>query len=365
LLAIRTFVQPVLRTYGVNAWRFTVSSLPERPNLGHLRKQAKELFRQYRAHDPAALAAFRQYLPAAKNKSDAELSTMLSGLRDAQSCVARQYGFPSWQELKHHVEAKQSAADGAAQRVDGSPTNDPVIETQKEQELRYAIAQMKLEQARPRTAVPFDPDKFDKYVGYYKLDHSSTTFTHIFGDGERFFEQLNIEKRAGVAPVEFFPESETKFFATRVASQISFVTDAQGQVTGLVFHQGGFLRPATRVDKSVVDRHEAAVAQRIKDNTPSPGTEAFLLRYIAAWEKGEPNFDALSPGLARLTRRQRPMIEKRTQLWGAFKALSFKGIDRRGWDVYQATFTRGEVTYSIAPLPADGKVTALAVRHLP
>jgi hypothetical protein len=49
---------------------------------------------------------------------------------------------------------------------------------------------------------------------------------------------LNTEKRAAVAPVEFYPESETKFFATIVASQISFVTDAQGQVTGLVFHQG-------------------------------------------------------------------------------------------------------------------------------
>jgi hypothetical protein len=64
-----------------------VSSLPERPNLGHLRKQAKELLRQYRADDPAALAAFRQYLPAAKDKSATALSSVPLGLRDAQSCI--------------------------------------------------------------------------------------------------------------------------------------------------------------------------------------------------------------------------------------------------------------------------------------
>ena len=33
-----------------------MSLLPERPHLDHLRKQAKELLRRYRAGDPAALA---------------------------------------------------------------------------------------------------------------------------------------------------------------------------------------------------------------------------------------------------------------------------------------------------------------------
>ena len=51
-LANHTFVLPVLRTHGVSAWRYTVSTLPERSNLAHLRKQAKELLRQYRAAIP-------------------------------------------------------------------------------------------------------------------------------------------------------------------------------------------------------------------------------------------------------------------------------------------------------------------------
>jgi hypothetical protein len=346
----------------------SVSSLPERPNLGHLRKQAKELLRQYRARDPAALAFFRQHLPAAKNSTDAELSTLPLGLRDAQSCIARQYGFPSWRELKHYVQRNVLSANDGAPLVDGLHPSDAQTPTSTESETaqrRYAIAQLACEQARPRAPVAFDPRNFDRYVGYYQLSHSPTTFTHIFRDGGRFFEQLNLERRAGVKPVEFFPESDTKFFATRVAAQISFVSNTQGQVTGLVFHQGGHERPATKVDPSVVDQYEAALEQRVKDKTAGPGTEAFIRRYIAAWENGQPNFDEMSLGLARLQRRQQSVIENRTRRVGAFKALIFKGVDRSGWDVYEATFTRGQVSYRIAPLGADGKVTGIASRQLP
>jgi ankyrin repeat protein len=89
-----------------------MSSLPERPHLDHLRKQAKELLRDYRAGDAAACQQIRQYLPAAKGQSDAGLRALPLLLRDAQSCVARQYGFPSWQELKDYVDWKVAYASG-------------------------------------------------------------------------------------------------------------------------------------------------------------------------------------------------------------------------------------------------------------
>ena len=333
-----------------------MSSLPERPNLGHLRKQAKELLRQYRADDPTALAAFHQYLPAAKDMSATALNSVPLGLRDAQSCIARQYGFPSWPELKHYVEGL---------RLGDAQTSTPT-EAEKIVRQRYDRAQRAYEQARPRTAVPFEPKNFDKYVGYYQLAHSPGKFTHIFRDGDRFFEQLNTEKRLGVRPVEFYPESETKFFTTRVAAQISFVTDAQGQVTGLIFHQNGFESPATSVDQSVADAYEAALDQRLKDNVPGPGTEAFLRRYIAGCENGQPNYEDMSRALAAAVRRIVPtVLAARHERVGAYKALAFKGVDRRGWDVYEATFVLGQVEYRIAQFPADGKAISIGVRELP
>jgi hypothetical protein len=330
-----------------------VNALPERPNLDHLRKQAKDLLRQYRARDPAA---FRQYLPAARDKSDAELSAMLLQLRDAQSCIARQHEFSSWQELKQHVLSKMSPA----------PTSNT---TQAEvAQWRYRVAQLAVEQARPRTAVPFAPEKFDEYVGYYQLDNAPTTlttFTHIFRDGARFFEQLNIEKRGGVLPVELFPESDTKFFAIRVAAQISFLSDAQGRVIRLVFRPNGLERAATRVDESVVYDYEAGLAKRIKHNTASPGAEEFLRRYIVGCEKWQPNFEDMSAALVKAVQRLRPVIEKRHERVGAFKTLVFKGVDRSGKDVYEATFTQGQVEYRIPPLNADGKAESIAPREIP
>ena len=73
----------------------------------HLKKQAKALLRQHRDGDPAATARFLDALPNATAGG--------FHLHDAQSCIAREYGFPSWAELKSYVEAKAlQTADGDA-----------------------------------------------------------------------------------------------------------------------------------------------------------------------------------------------------------------------------------------------------------
>ena len=70
--------------------------LPERSNLDHLKKQAKELLRLYRSRDAEAIGRFRRALPAAAGLGDADIAAFKLRLHDAQSCVAREYGFASW-----------------------------------------------------------------------------------------------------------------------------------------------------------------------------------------------------------------------------------------------------------------------------
>jgi ankyrin repeat protein len=82
-----------------------MSPLPPNPNLEHLKKQAKDLLRRYREGDAAALARFAEYLPAAAGKSPSAITAMGFRLADAQSCIARSYGFASWAEVALHVEA--------------------------------------------------------------------------------------------------------------------------------------------------------------------------------------------------------------------------------------------------------------------
>ena len=81
----------------------TARQLPERPNLEQLKRQAKDLLRSARANAPQALARFRT-LPAFADASDAVLARAPLALHDAQSVIAREHGFASWNALRERVE---------------------------------------------------------------------------------------------------------------------------------------------------------------------------------------------------------------------------------------------------------------------
>jgi ankyrin repeat protein len=83
-------------------------------NLGHLKKQSKELLRACRDADAPALARIRESLPAAAGRDDAAIAAMDLRLHDAQSCIAREYGFASWTQLKDYVETQAIAVDRIA-----------------------------------------------------------------------------------------------------------------------------------------------------------------------------------------------------------------------------------------------------------
>src|SRR5438445_2390002 len=72
-------------------------SLPARPSLESLRKQAKKLARDIAAGDAGAIARARAELP----KAELPLSQ-----RDAQLVLAREYGFPGWQDLVKEVKLR-------------------------------------------------------------------------------------------------------------------------------------------------------------------------------------------------------------------------------------------------------------------
>ena len=66
-------------------------SLPPHPSFESLRKQAKQLVRQFTAAHSEALARVHAQLPAPK---------LPLSLRDAQLVLAREYGFAGWQDLR-------------------------------------------------------------------------------------------------------------------------------------------------------------------------------------------------------------------------------------------------------------------------
>lgn len=87
-------------------------ALPKYPDIDHLKRQAKALLRDAKAGDAAALVRMR-VLPAFTRASADEPAQASFALHDAQSVVAREYGFPSWKALSQHVEALTLDPDSA------------------------------------------------------------------------------------------------------------------------------------------------------------------------------------------------------------------------------------------------------------
>jgi hypothetical protein len=86
--------------------------LPERPNLEQLKKQAKALLSAAKARDVDALRRFA-VLPSLAGRSLDEIGASDLALHDAQSALAREYGFPSWNALREEVESRTLSFEAA------------------------------------------------------------------------------------------------------------------------------------------------------------------------------------------------------------------------------------------------------------
>jgi hypothetical protein len=86
--------------------------LPPHPNLEQLKKQAKSLLDGAKSREPDALRRF-VVLPALAGKSLEEIAAFGLALHDAQSVIAREHGFPSWNALREEVESRTLSFDAA------------------------------------------------------------------------------------------------------------------------------------------------------------------------------------------------------------------------------------------------------------
>ena len=112
------------------------AELPAKPNLEHLKKQAKELLSRFQQGDAAAMERFGAM---------ASISAANAKLADAQHLIAREYGFASWAKLKQHVESLAQASPAEmltaairamdAQKVSGVLQNHPELKASLDQPL--------------------------------------------------------------------------------------------------------------------------------------------------------------------------------------------------------------------------------------
>ena len=102
-------------------------SLPPRPNLEQLKKQAKELLKSFKSGDAAALQRIRENHPDYSRSSPSEIRAVSLPLHDAQLVIAREYGFASWPQLKERVESLAGAGDPVEAITAAMKANDATL----------------------------------------------------------------------------------------------------------------------------------------------------------------------------------------------------------------------------------------------
>ena len=175
------------------ARKATSASFPARPNLDHLRAQAKTLLADLRAGKASAANMFVEHLPAARRMTPVQVRGAGLRLADAQSAIARKSGFANWPSLTRHVEQLR-ALEGewafVSLEVDGTAMPTPSLGSARmlidgdrfrmdSMEATYeGIFNIDVEQDPPHIDIEFveGPEAGQWSYGIYALDKDTLTF---------------------------------------------------------------------------------------------------------------------------------------------------------------------------------------------
>ena len=98
--------------------------LPDRPNLDHLKNEAKALLKAQKRGDRSVCETLRRIARLASASDDEILAAPIS-LQEAQHAVAVEYGFESWKELKDRVTGQSAFAARVQEALDAFTSEGP------------------------------------------------------------------------------------------------------------------------------------------------------------------------------------------------------------------------------------------------
>ena len=194
--------------------------------------------------------------------------------------------------------------------------------------------------------ITVDPKVLQRYVGVYRADGGQSVII------DRNAGQLTVKLGSPLA-TEAIPESDTKFFSMGLEIEFPVVPEG-GQAGQLTVRQGqretSFQRLDDEAAKPVLEA-AAAMAKRMKENKPLPGSEAALRKLIADVQAGKPDESMFAPG----ARQFLPQVQSVVSQMGTVKSVKFDAVGPAGPDIYVVESDKGSWVFRIW-LTADGKV---------
>jgi bla regulator protein blaR1 len=209
--------------------------------------------------------------------------------------------------------------------------------------------------ARHRTDAEVNAMVADQYIGWYQLTPGRVLV--VTREGERM--QL---RETGRAKFEVKADGADAFSSAQ-DDLVVFIRDGQGTVTqALVEDPASGARLAPRIDadrargiEEEFARRIAEIPDRFRDQAPAPGSKEAVLRGIADMQRGAPNYERMSAGLAAKIRQQAPQLQAMLQSLGAVSSIFFRGVGPGGYDIYGMKFANGSADLRML-LGADGKI---------
>jgi bla regulator protein blaR1 len=205
--------------------------------------------------------------------------------------------------------------------------------------------------------IALDVATLERFVGHYKLGEAQVL--KVTRNGTQLSAQLT-----GQPSVEIYPETANRFVYKVVKASLEFQGEPGSTAIATVLRQSGVTLTLPRIDATTAAQIESALAARVQINQPSPGTEAAVREIVARQQAGqEPDYDRMSPELARVARDQRPKTKSYFDSLGRMESITFQGVGQQGNDTYAVKYEKGTLIYRIV-LDAQGKIVGLSMAPL-
>jgi hypothetical protein len=208
-----------------------------------------------------------------------------------------------------------------------------------------------------RHEIQVPPDLLDAYAGFYLLGQNAVLTV------KREADHLSIQL-TGQPAAPVFAESRTRFFAKVVDAQFTFQPEPDGRIGAVMLHQNGRDIVLPRVDAAKAQAVAALTEAKVKAQSASPGTEAAVRKLEASLAVGAPDYDAMTPALAAVTRPQLPRLQSYLTTLGPIRSVQFLGVNAQGADVYDIHHESGITHWTIVLDPA-GKISGALVQAGP
>jgi hypothetical protein len=212
-----------------------------------------------------------------------------------------------------------------------------------------------------RDAKP-DAKLLDAHVGWYEIGARRALAVTRAGD------RLVLQE-TGRPKIEMLTYGDRQFVSKDGGSFVTFIPDGQGGSGELLLHEPSpGARRATRIDaaraqeiETVFARRFAAAPERFRDQAPTQGGHAAVLRAIDELQRGAPNYDRMSAQLADNVRRQIAQLHAMLTALGTVESVFFRGVGPGGYDIYGAKFAKGFAEFRIL-LGPDGTTEDMIFR---